>query len=229
MESCLKARLSENLNAEIAIGTVNSLDDAVGYLTWTFFARRVKANPSYYGALSSSDEHVQTLLLSVVKETLESLREQGCVVAPSADLDGDIQTTTLGIAASNYYLTHRTPKQMQFGVREARKLILKEVEAGVSAELKAEKLAKLKAKKGSMKLDLLPFTPSKRVDEVSAAWLLYSLSCTHEFDELPVRHNEEILNEELSGSLMWGPDTATVISGNRPYADPEVFADPHTK
>jgi len=62
------------------------------------------------------------------------------------------------------------------------------------------------------------------------AWLLYSLSSTHEFDELPVRHNEEILNEQLSDELMWGPDTQSILSGSRDqYYNPEIYEDPHTK
>ena len=46
VESCLYEKMCENLNAEISIGTINSTIDAVGYLTWTFYVRRVKANPS---------------------------------------------------------------------------------------------------------------------------------------------------------------------------------------
>lgn len=52
VESCLKDRLCENLNAEIAIGTVNSLIDAVGYMTWTFYARRLRKNHGNENPLS---------------------------------------------------------------------------------------------------------------------------------------------------------------------------------
>ena len=79
VESCLRDRLCENLNAEISTGTVNSTLDAVGYLVWTFFARRVKANPSYYGAKSSSAEHVEEFLSSVADETLTKLQSEGCI------------------------------------------------------------------------------------------------------------------------------------------------------
>lgn len=215
-------RLCENLNAEIAIGTVNSVIESVGYLTWTFFARRVKMNPSYYGAESASDEHVELFLLSVIKDTLKSLKKHGCVEVDDIDEVGSaVQNTILGAACSKFYLRHETPKQMQFGVRQACKIILKELEA-------EEGYLKERA---SDKAELLPFLRSTRVDEVSAAWLLYSLVCTHEFDELPVRHNEEILNEQLSENLMWGPDTAPILSNNDGYhhVNPEVFADPHTK
>jgi hypothetical protein len=60
---------------------------------------------------------------------------------------------------------------------------------------------------------------------------MYCMCCTHEFDELPVRHNEEFLNEELSKSVMWGADTSAVLSldGKAGHVDSAVFADPHTK
>jgi replicative superfamily II helicase len=220
VESCLEERLCENLNAEIATDTVKTIIDAVGYLSWTFYARRLRGNPTYYGAKSSEDEDFDEFLLAKAKETVFKLKKQGCVEMISEDDIGEpLVKTSLGIASSNYYLNHRTPKQMQFGAREARKMILEESK---------------NAKKHSTVLvtkKLVPFEQSERVDEVSAAWILYSLSCTHEFDELPVRHNEEILNEELSEELMWGPDTAQVLSNSDEYryVNPEVYADPHTK
>lgn len=218
VESCLRDRLCENLNAEIAIGTVNTLVDAVGYMTWTFYARRLRANPSYYGAESSDEETVELFLLSVVKETAERLKKYGCITTDGEEDDATITTTVLGLAACKYYLVCGTPKQMQFGVREARKMVLSCIEN-----------EKQQSPRPSNKM-LLPFDRSPRVDEVSMAWLLYTLASTHEFDELPVRHNEEILNEELSDDLMWGPDTQSLLTGNRDqYYSPEIFESAHTK
>jgi Sec63 Brl domain len=220
VESCLRERLCENLNAEIASGTVNSLLDAVGYLTWTFFARRVKGNPSYYGAKSSRPEDVEELLTNVATETLVALKEEGCINRNEFD---EVSPTVLGGATCDYYLNHRTAKQMQFGLRECSKMILME-------------------KDGSAKVNPLlwnqdnrfkshAFVQPRRLEEVSIAWLIYSLCCTHEFDELPVRHNEEFLNEDLSESVMWGADTSGVLSadGKQGYVDSEVYRDPHTK
>eukprot|EP00533_Pseudo-nitzschia_delicatissima_P004937 CAMPEP_0116093678 /NCGR_PEP_ID=MMETSP0327-20121206/8726_1 /TAXON_ID=44447 /ORGANISM="Pseudo-nitzschia delicatissima, Strain B596" /LENGTH=2143 /DNA_ID=CAMNT_0003585231 /DNA_START=152 /DNA_END=6583 /DNA_ORIENTATION=- len=213
VESCLRDRLCENLNAEISTGTVNSTLDAVGYLVWTFFARRVKANPSYYGAKSSSQEHVEEFLSSVADETLTKLQGEGCIEIDDTDT---VKASTLGRAASEFYLNHRTPKQMQFGLRQCAKMIIAE-KPSIGA------LGKIPT--------LRPLVRSKRLDEVSIAWLLYTLCCTHEFDELPVRHNEEYLNEELSEDLMWGANTSAVLSkdGRAGYIDTEVYADSHTK
>jgi replicative superfamily II helicase len=193
---------------------------------WTFFARRVRANPSYYGAVSGEDSDVESFLFSVARDTLKLLQEHGCIETDDngAEIDGDVRATCLGVAGSKYYLKYQTPKQMDFGLRQSAKIILQEMKDD-SADLNSRDQSL------SDKLRLRPVSSSSRVDEVSVAWLLYTLSCTHEFDELPVRHNEEILNEELSDKLMWGPDTSAVLAqgGKSSYTNPEVYADPHTK
>ena len=213
VESCLRDRLCENLNAEIATGTVNSTIDAVGYLVWTFFARRVKANPSYYGAKSASAEHVEEFLSSLANDTLIKLQGEGCI---EIDENDGVIASALGKATSEFYLNHRTAKQMRFGLRQCAKMIIAE-KPSIGATSTIPTLRQL--------------VRSDRLDEVSIAWLFYTLCCTHEFDELPVRHNEEFLNEELSESVMWGPDTSAVLSkdGRAGYIDAEVYADSHTK
>ena len=49
VESSLLAVLPDHLNAEIVAGTIQSRQDAVDYMTWTYFFRRLVQNPSYYG------------------------------------------------------------------------------------------------------------------------------------------------------------------------------------
>jgi replicative superfamily II helicase len=225
VESCLDQRISENLNAEIASGTIKNVADCVGYLTWTFFARRVKINPSYYGAESGSEKHVETRLLAVVQESIEKLRISGCVELKSDDEYSEIIPTALGIAASQYYLTYRTPKQMQLGIREARRMIMNALKSdGTLAEAEAHATGR--------GLRIKPCSRTLKVDELSIAWLIFVVCSTHEFDELPVRHNEEFLNQELSEAVMWGPDTADLLTdkkGARRFCNIEIFEDPHTK
>uniref|UniRef100_A0A7S1DCV9 SEC63 domain-containing protein n=1 Tax=Cyclophora tenuis TaxID=216820 RepID=A0A7S1DCV9_CYCTE len=109
-----------------------------------------------------------------------------------------------------------------FGVNEARKLIttLLEDDSSGNAPTNEKELKELK-----------PFHRPVRVDEVSLAWLLYAVANTHEFDELPVRHNEEHLNEALSEDLMWGADVSSVLNPDhgRSHVNLDVMADPHTK
>jgi len=49
VESSLPGQLHDHFNAEVVAGTIASKQDAVDYLTWTYFYRRLLMNPSYYG------------------------------------------------------------------------------------------------------------------------------------------------------------------------------------
>lgn len=223
VESCLEERLCECINAEIASRTISSLVEAAGYLTWTFYARRVKGNPAYYGASATDDESVEQFLLSKAREALQKLRESGCIEYDTKEEYPDVSPLDLGLACAKYYLAYRTPKQMQLGVREARRLVLSCLEESANHDHQSRQD---RGELGS----LTPLQRPERVDEVSAAWLLYTLCSTHEFDEHPVRHNEEYLNQELADELMWGPDTTSLVSGNQDvHHNMEVFQDPHTK
>ena len=219
VESCLEQRICENLNAEIVSGTITGLDEAVGYLTWTFFARRVAANPTYYGAKSSSNEDVEEFLWSFASKTLERLRESGCI-----RFDGTVVTASfLGRAASSYYLLHETPRQMLLGVREARRMIEQFDDEATNKMVDASTQT------------FCPLTGSMRLNEIAAAWLLYVVCSTHEFDDHPVRHNEEFLNRDLSEQVSWGADPSSLLStvdsgvSVRHSHNIEVFQDPHTK
>lgn len=41
----LLAVLSDHMNAEVAAGTISSKQDAMDYITWTYFFRRLMMNP----------------------------------------------------------------------------------------------------------------------------------------------------------------------------------------
>ena len=49
IESKFLNSLTDNLNAEIVLGTVNNVEDAVQWLSFTYLFIRMKANPLAYG------------------------------------------------------------------------------------------------------------------------------------------------------------------------------------
>jgi len=222
VESCFEMHLSNNLNAEVAIGTIKSIEDCVGYLDWTFFARRVRINPSYYGAKSSEKEEITIFFYKTVKKSVNELKENQCVV--SVEDGNEILTTLLGITSSKFYLDFRTPLQMKQGLR-------------LSRDFLTERSSERKERISESDKQNVCFSFPIEVEEGGVASILFTLAHTHEFDELPVRHNEEKLNMVLSENLSWGPDTRKVLKGSsvgdrssRQHTNyEEIMIDPHTK
>ncbi|KAI8158619.1 putative helicase mug81 [Colletotrichum sp. SAR 10_70] len=178
VESSLHTVLDNHLCAEVSAETVVTKQDALDYLTWTFFFRRLHKNPSYYGLEISAEEHnsiaAQTMandyMIEMIDKSLGELAKSSCVeVFPN----GDVDPTPFGKIMSYYYLSHKTIRHL-----------VKHAKAQASF------------------LDVL-------------SWM----SRATEYDELPVRHNEDLINDELSRNLTY--------SGNSfglPMWDPHVKA-----
>lgn len=80
VESSLLSVLSDHLNAEIVAGTVKSRQEALDYLTWTYFFRRLLRNPTYYGLVSLEEADINRYLSSLIENTINVLEEANCVV-----------------------------------------------------------------------------------------------------------------------------------------------------
>lgn len=178
VESSLHTVLDNHLCAEVSAETVITKQDALDYLTWTFFFRRLHKNPSYYGLEISAEEHnsiaaqqlANDFMIEMVDKSLNELAESKCVeVYPN----GDIDPTPLGKIMSYYYLSHKT---IRYLARHA--------------------------KAQATFLDVL-------------TWMCRAT----EYDELPVRHNEDLINAELSRNLTF-PGTSFGL----PMWDPHVKA-----
>ena len=92
IESHLAADLDAHLNAELAMGTIDDLDDVLDWLETTYYYVRAASEPDAYDFGGLRDR---------VRETLESLVDRG-FVEMGADLA--IESTPLGRLASKYYL-----------------------------------------------------------------------------------------------------------------------------
>jgi len=177
VESTLHKVLDNHLGAEVSAGTIATMQDALDYLTWTFFFRRLHKNPSYYGLELSAEEHntiaaqkmANDYMIELVDKSLRDLAESKCLeLYPN----GNVDPTPMGKIMSYYYLSHRTIRHL--------------------------------------------VTHAKR--SASFADVLFWMSSATEYDELPVRHNEDLINAELAKNL---PIDAKSF-GNLPLWDPHV-------
>lgn len=178
VESSLHNVLDNHLAAEVSAGTIGTKQDALDYLTWTFFFRRLHKNPSYYGLDISAEEHntivaqqlANDFMIDLVDKSLGELAESGCVAIHS---NGDVDSTPFGKIMSYYYLSHKTIRHL---VKNARR---------------------------------------EATFEDAMSWMCGAT----EFDELPVRHNEDLINVEMSKNL---PMNADILG--LPMWDPHVKA-----
>ncbi|KAL7711693.1 Activating signal cointegrator 1 complex subunit 3 [Entamoeba marina] len=104
LESCFETVLSDQLNAEIAVGNVTTVKSAANYLTHTYYFRRLLKNPGYYGY--DGKEPIGKFLIGKVKNSLEELVAAKCIVVE----ENEIEPTTIGIVATTYYVSFRTVK-----------------------------------------------------------------------------------------------------------------------
>jgi len=89
IESHLPAYLHDAFVTEISTKTIGSTQDAVDWSTYTYFYRRLLANPSYYSLTDTSHEGLSTHLSEMVENTLKDLAE-----AKIVDVDEEDDTVT---------------------------------------------------------------------------------------------------------------------------------------
>lgn len=100
VESHLQVYLHDAFVTEASTRTIASTQDAVDWMTYTYFYRRLLANPSFYGLSDVSHEGLSTFLSELVENTLKELSE-----AKIIDLDEEDDTISPLNAAmiSAYY------------------------------------------------------------------------------------------------------------------------------
>ena len=172
VESALRENLPDHLNAEIVSGSIKSKQDAVDWITWTYFFRRLVRNPSYYDLESVDHASVNAYLSALIEGALEKLADARCVAVDDDDVG--VEPLSLGRVASFYYLQHST-------------------------------------------VALFARTMNERNSRRDALEILAGAA---EFDELPVRHNEDLLNADLAAKV--------VKAGGFPVDDRRLD-DPHVK
>lgn len=72
-ESFIYFHLHESFSNEISTGIIETKQDCIDWITYTYFYRRIHANPSFYGLKDTSALGISAYLTELVEETLNDL------------------------------------------------------------------------------------------------------------------------------------------------------------
>jgi pre-mRNA-splicing helicase BRR2 len=119
VESHLDQVLHDHICAEIVSRTIENKQDAVDYLTWTFFYRRLTQNPNYYNLQGTTRQHVSDHLSEMIETVVHDLEESKCLAVED---DFDLSPLNIGTIASYYYIQYTTIELFASSVTEKTKI-----------------------------------------------------------------------------------------------------------
>ncbi|KAK2195922.1 bifunctional Immunoglobulin E-set/Sec63 domain/P-loop containing nucleoside triphosphate hydrolase/Winged helix-like DNA-binding domain superfamily/C2 domain superfamily/Helicase [Babesia duncani] len=107
VESAIESRLEDLINAEIVQGAIGNAQDAIDWLTWTLYYRRLPKNPNYYSLSGSTGRHLSEHLSELVETSVGSLVKMGCIQndedeQQDNDEEPGLQALNLGYIAAFY-------------------------------------------------------------------------------------------------------------------------------
>lgn len=105
VESHLDHFLHDHMVAEIVTRTIENKQDAVDYLTWTFYYRRLTQNPNFYNMQGVTHRHLSDHLSDLVESTLSDLEKSRVI---SIDDDSDLSALNLGMISAYYHISYAT-------------------------------------------------------------------------------------------------------------------------
>ena len=113
IESHFVECLADNLNAEIALGTVCNVEEGIKWLQDTYYYTRLRSNPLAYGLTLKDLERDPTLyshLNGVITSAASRLEGARMIrfVRHSTGVGGEFSSTDLGRIASHFYIKYDT-------------------------------------------------------------------------------------------------------------------------
>eukprot|EP00189_Rhodosorus_marinus_P000412 CAMPEP_0113954824 /NCGR_PEP_ID=MMETSP0011_2-20120614/863_1 /TAXON_ID=101924 /ORGANISM="Rhodosorus marinus" /LENGTH=2024 /DNA_ID=CAMNT_0000964187 /DNA_START=187 /DNA_END=6261 /DNA_ORIENTATION=- /assembly_acc=CAM_ASM_000156 len=225
VESSLPAQLADHINAEIASESIRTTQDAMDYLTWTYFFRRLLMNPSFYGLEKPSASSVSAFLSNLVETVLHKLVAAGCiaVVEPVSVLEEAHKVRSLepGVASKHSSIVqemHVANPEHSRSRAVAETFLLRPLPLGHIAAYYY--LSHRTMRHFSERL-------SRSIGDGA---LLKLLADAEEFAEVPVRHNEDRLAEELWRDLYQNfIDIDAPAEELLPTSPPPDWNSPHVK
>ncbi|KAF5093334.1 hypothetical protein D0Z03_002461 [Geotrichum reessii] len=102
IESHLNLSLRDAFVTEISVEIINSKSGCIDWLTYSYFYRRLSANPSFYGLLDTTPQGISEYLSELIENTLEELVEANMVEIEEND-EGDVITPLNGAIIASYH------------------------------------------------------------------------------------------------------------------------------
>lgn len=107
IESKLVSGIVDSLNAEIALGTVSTLQEAVSWLGYTYLFVRMRRNPIHYGITRETitdDPQLGGRRMELVTSAAKKLAN--CGMINFNERTEELVITDLGLIAAKYYIRH---------------------------------------------------------------------------------------------------------------------------
>jgi pre-mRNA-splicing helicase BRR2 len=120
IESQLQSYMHDAFVTEISTKTIESTQDAIDWTTYTYFYRRLIANPSFYGLTDTTHEGLSTYLSEQIEQTLKDLSD-----AKIIEIDEDDDTITplnAAMIAAYYNISFITMQTLLLSLKRTTKL-----------------------------------------------------------------------------------------------------------
>ena len=105
IESRFLNHLKDSLNAEISLGTVNSLQDALNWLKYTYFYVRLPKDPLFYGFHQDEVKNQGVINENLTKRIVAAARGiHNCRMIRFDEKNSNMSITATGRIASNFYI-----------------------------------------------------------------------------------------------------------------------------
>jgi len=134
IESQLQAYLHDVFVAEISTKTIADMQDAINWFTYTYYYRRLMANPSFYGLTSTTQEGFNDHLSDLIESTLKELSEANIIEIDEED--DSVTPLNAAMIAGYYNISFMTMQTFLLSLKKNTKLkgILEIVTAGTEFE-----------------------------------------------------------------------------------------------
>ncbi|KAK2069378.1 hypothetical protein P8C59_003964 [Phyllachora maydis] len=120
VESHLHNFLHDAFVTEISTRMIESGEDAINWTTFTYFYRRLVANPSYYSLTTTTSEGLGTYLSDMVESTLRDLAESK-IIEYDED-DGTASALNAAMIAAYYNISYITMQTFLLSLNQRTKL-----------------------------------------------------------------------------------------------------------